>query len=301
MATLDIVYLSPASLKARATNARTHSKKQIGQIADSITTFGFTNPILIDRDKTVVAGHGRLEAAKLLGLKSVPTIRLDDLSPDQIRAYVIADNKLAENAGWDTDLLALELQGLMELDLGFDVTVTGFEMAEIDLLIDGPNTEDDADPNDSIPQIQDGPAITRPGDVWQIGPHRLICGDATQTETYTHLLKDAVAQMVFTDPPYNVPIDGHVSGLGDVKHREFAMASGEMSAAEFTRFLTTVFNNLASVSADGAIHFICMDWRHMSEVLRPHWISIDRRSRPTRSVGAVNRTAPASKRASPAT
>lgn len=256
------------ALTPRPRNPRTHSPKQIRQIADSIETFGFTNPILIDRDCNIVAGHGRVEAAKLLGIETVPTICLEDLSEAQIRAYVIADNRLAENAGWDTEILAIELKDLLEIDLNFDITITGFETPEIDLLITG--LEDgDAEPDelDAVEVPGSGPTITRPGDIWQIGQHRLICGDSTEPDIYARLLDGKRAQMVFTDPPYNVPIDGHVSGLGSVKHREFEMAAGEMTEEEFTAFLAIVFRNLAQYSADGAIQFVCMDWRHMRELL----------------------------------
>jgi hypothetical protein len=252
-------------LRPRATNPRTHSKKQIRQIARSIERFGFTNPVLIDREGGIVAGHGRIEAAKLLGLEIVPTIRLEDLTEAEIRAYVIADNRLAENAGWDRELLAIELQGLIELD--FDVTLTGFETPEIDILIGELDADEEEDPADEAPEVADGPPVTRPGDIWRIGNHRLICGDATDPKAYARLLNGAKAQMIFADPPYNVPIEGHVSGLGKVKHREFAMASGEMSEDEFTAFLATVFRNQAGHSVDGAIHFICIDWRHIGEVL----------------------------------
>ena len=260
------------TLRPRRGNPRTHTKKQIRQIADSIRTFGFTNPILVDHNNGIVAGHGRVEAAKLLGKAEVPTIRLEDMTEAEIRAYVIADNRLAENAGWDRDLLAIELQYLCELDLDFDVTITGFEMPEIDVLFGelqaAGSDPDEADPADQTPAVDDSsPATTRPGDLWLLGRHRLICGDATDPEIYARLLDGGRAQMVFTDPPYNVPIDGHVCGLGSVKHREFAMAAGEMSEAEFTAFLATIFGNLAAHAADGAIHYICMDWRHQGEVL----------------------------------
>ena len=267
MAELNVVYKSSAALKPRATNPRTHSCKQIRQIAESIKAFGFTNPVLLDSQDGIIAGHGRVAAAELLAMGSVPTICLDDLSQAQIRAYVIADNRLAELAGWDDQLLALELQGIAELDLEFDLTLTGFELPEIDILIDGLNADDDEDPDDEVPEVEPGPAVTRPGDLWRIGDHRLFCGDATEPEVYERLLDADRAQMVFTDPPYNVPINGHVSGLGKVQHREFAMATGEMSKAGFTGFLTTVFTNLAKASADGAVHFVCMDWRHIGEVI----------------------------------
>jgi DNA modification methylase len=267
MDSLKITYQDPAALRPRATNPRTHSKKQIRQIADSIERFGFTNPVLIDRAGGIVAGHGRVAAAMLLGMEKVPTIRLEDLSDAEIRALVIADNKLAENAGWDRELLAIEFQGLLELDLDFDVTISGFATPEIDILIGELDAAEEEDPADEVPELADGPPVTRLGDIWCIGKHRLICGDAKDPDAYTRLLDGAEAQMVFTDPPYNVPIQGHVSGLGKVKHREFAMASGEMSESEFTEFLAKVFRHLTTASADGAIQFLCIDWRHLGEVL----------------------------------
>jgi len=254
--------------RAQPTLARTHSKKQIIQIANAIRRFGFTNPILVDDANGIVAGHGRIEAAKIVGLDQVPTVRLSAMSQAEIRAYVIADNRLGENAGWDRALLGLELQYLTELEIDFDVTLTGFELPEIDILIgDLSLAANDNDPADAVVEVASGPAISRPGDVWQIGNHRLICGDSTRLETYQQLLGDARAQVVFSDPPYNVPIIGHVGGLGAIQHREFAMASGEMSPGEFTAFLQSVFGHLATYSVDGAIHFQCMDWRHVPEIL----------------------------------
>ena len=254
-----------AALVPRQRNPRTHTKKQIRQIAESITQFGFTNPVLVDGADGIIAGHGRVLAARQLGIEMVPVIRLEDLSEAQIRAYVIADNRLAENAGWDRELLALELQGLLELDLDFEVTITGFEAGEIDVLI-GELAEVEV-AADEVPEVAAGPVVSRLGDLWQLGRHRLLCGDATDAAAYARLLDGQAAQMVFIDPPYNVKIDGHVSGLGKIKHAEFAMAAGEMSQVEFTGFLTTVLGHLARASVDGAIHFVCMDWRHMSELL----------------------------------
>lgn len=260
-----IVHRQLADLKPRTRNARTHSRRQIQQIADSIRNFGFVNPVLVERDGTIIAGHGRVEGAKLAGLKEVPTLTVDHLTPAQIRAYVIADNKLALNAGWDNDLLALELKELT-VELDFDIRVTGFETPEIDLIFQ-PLDGDDA-PED-LPPINDRvPAVSRPGDLWQIGPHRLFCGDATQPESFRRLMGGELARLVFTDPPYNVPIDGHVCGSGKIKHPEFAMATGEMDSQTFARFLETCLRNLADASLDGSIHYVCMDWRHMCEVLR---------------------------------
>ncbi len=250
-----------------ARNARTHSKKQIRQIADSIERFGFTNPVLVSDDNEIVAGHGRVQAAKLLGLKTVPTLVLSDMSEADRRAYILADNKLALNAGWDKDLLAGELQGL--IDLEFDVELTGFDLAEIDLVLD---EADEADPaktdtaEDVIPPLLPN-AVTTSGDIWQLGRHRLICGDAQDSEVFARLLGTEQADLLFTDPPYNVKIDGHVCGLGGVQHRDFAFASGEMSQTDFTTFLSTTLGHASSRMRDGSIAYVCMDWRHMGELL----------------------------------
>lgn len=187
MQNLSIRYQAVSALTPRLGNARTHSAKQLRQIADSIRQFGFTNPVLVDAENVIIAGHGRVAAAQAIGLETVPTVCLDSLSAAEIRAYVIADNRLAENAGWDREILAIELQNLAELDLDFDVTITGFEMAEIDVLIGDLDSEPDADPADAVPAIN-GPAVTRPGDLWQIGPHRLICADATEDQSFARLL-----------------------------------------------------------------------------------------------------------------
>lgn len=191
------------------------------------------------------------------------------MSEAEIRAYIIADNKLAENAGWDKRLLGLELQYLSELKIDLDVTVTGFDVPEIDILI-GEAKEaagESSDAADRPIEPAAGPPISQHGDIWRIGEHRLICGDSTHLETYRTLLGDQRAQMVFSDPLYNVPIQGHVSGNDEIIHPEFAMASGEMSRGEFTAFLAAAFRNLVLHTVSGAIHFQCIDWRHVQEML----------------------------------
>jgi len=223
--------------------------------------------VLVSDKSEIIAGHGRVMAAKELGLATVPTVRLSHLTPEERRAYVLADNKLALNAGWDTEILAIELQAL--IDLEFDVTLTGFSLAEVDLTIDQAReasvttTDNPADHIPEPPSI----AVSRPGDLWLLGSHRLLCGDARLPEHVASLLRDERADLIFTDPPYNVPIDGHVCGLGSVRHREFAFASGEMTRDQFTAFLTTTLSNATSAAKDGAIAFVCMDWRHMKELL----------------------------------
>ncbi len=262
-----IVYQPVSALRPYPGNARTHSKKQVQQIARSIERFGFTNPVLVSDAGEIIAGHGRVRAAGLLGMSEVPTLALSHLSAAERRAYVLADNKLALNAGWDTEVLAIELQALIDLD--FDVTLTGFGLAEVDFTLDQARDSSPASPSgpdDRVPALPERP-VTRHGDLWQLGRHKLICGDARVAEDYVRLLGNERADLVFTDPPYNVVIDGNATGLGKVKHAEFAMASGEMSESEFISFLQQSLGAMASVSRDGAIAFVCMDWRHMGELL----------------------------------
>jgi DNA modification methylase len=251
----------------RRANPRTHSKKQIRQIRDSIETFGFTSPVLIDSQNRIVAGYGRVEAAKLLRLAEVPTVRLEHLSEAEIRAYVIADNRLAELAGWDPEILAIELEELSSLDLEFDVTVTGFEMPEVDILIQGraPEANDDADKIPDPDLVL--PLVSRTGDLWQLDRHRLLCGDSRDLGNYKGLMAGEKAEMVFVDPPYNVRIDGNVCGKGAIKHSEFAMASGEMSEDEYVSFLGTTLGYHAAQCANGGILHVFMDWRHLGELL----------------------------------
>ena len=262
---LLITYQPVSDLKNNPRNARTHTKYQVRQIANSITEFGFTNPVLLDHNNTIIAGHGRVTAAKQLGLSRVPAIRLEDLTPDQMRAYVIADNRLAEKAGWDQAILAIELQHLMTIESDFDVTITGFEISEIDLLLAPENKKPDPDDTFEVPDTPQ--TITQPGAMWHLGQHRILCGSALEQKSYSALMGNRRADVVFTDPPWNVPIDGHVSGNGSVRHREFPMASGEMSEFEFISFLSASLRLLARYSTSGSVHFLCMDWRHMGELL----------------------------------
>jgi DNA modification methylase len=267
-----LLMLAPQELSPYPRNARTHSRKQIGQIAASIERFGFTNPVLIDEANMVLAGHGRVSAARQLGMSAVPCVRIASLTQAEKRAYILADNKLALNAGWDEDLLAGELSFLIEEVGEIDIELTGFTVAEIDTLLDGGATgttpEDEED--DRLPTVTGAP-VSRPGDVWCLGPHRLMCGDARDRAVYDALLRDEAgdveqANMVFTDPPYNVPIRGHVTSAAGIRHREFVMASGEMESSVFKEFLEGAFRQIAEHSRDGSIHFICMDWRHIDEI-----------------------------------
>ena len=270
MAKLTIVERQIDGLNPHPNNPRMHSQKQIRQIAASIDRFGFTNPVLIDESSRIIAGHGRVEAAKLIGHLNVPTVCIKGMNDDEIRAYIIADNRLAENAGWDPEILAIELSYLSQINIEIDTTITGFETPQIDVIIDQSRIGKNAgntDEADQVPEPVVSNPVTQPGDLWQIGNHRLICGDSTQRETYEALLDEERAQMVFCDPPYNVPINRHVCGLGQIKHREFTMASGEMSDVEFVEFLSSVFGHLAAFSADGSLHYQCMDWRHIAHIM----------------------------------
>ena len=255
------------TLKPYRRNARVHSQKQIAQIAASIRRFGFVVPIMLGDGDTVLAGHGRLAAAKSLGMTAVPTIRLDHLSEAERRAYVIADNRLAELAGWDDEILAIELQELAALDLDLDLELTGFDGAELDELL-GVDVAPKIDPKADQIHEPESLAVSQLGDLWTLGAnHRLLCGDARDPNAYAALMPGEQARMVFTDPPYNVRVVGHVSGKGKNARREFVMASGEMTPADFTAFLAQSFGAMAAVSLDGSISYICMDWRHMSELL----------------------------------
>jgi DNA modification methylase len=262
---LQVEYLDIGKLRPSPQNARTHSPQQIRQLERSVAEFGFTNPPLVDSAGFILAGHGRVEAAKRLGFTRVPIIRISHLSEAQRRAYIIADNKLAEKAGWDRDILAIELQGL--IDVGFDAELTGFDVPEIEMILDARDPVSSDATADSIPDIAPTRVITKVGDLWILGDHRLLCGDARHEGSFATLMGGSSAQLVFVDPPYNVQIRGHVSGKGRIKHREFAQASGEKTQAQFTKFLEDTLGLLAEHSVDGALHFVCTDWRHLEEML----------------------------------
>ena len=261
---LAVDYLPIETLTLDPANARQHKPAQIKQIARSIEAFAFNVPVLVDRDGKVLAGHGRVLACRHLGRTEVPVIRLDHLTPEQARAFAIADNRLAETSSWDEALLAQHLKVLSELDLDFSLEATGFTVGEIDLKIQGLD-EDEPDEADDLPPI--GPAVAKPGDLWRLGKHRVLCASSLDPTSYTRLMGSDRAAMVFTDPPYNVRIDGHVSGKGKTRHREFAMASGEMSEPEFIAFLSQAARLMSEASADGALQYICMDWRHAFALL----------------------------------
>ena len=255
------------SLHLDPKNPRSHSPRQIHQIARSIETFGFNVPVLIDAKGKVIAGHGRVLACRQLGWTQVPAICLEHLTDAQAKAFMIADNRLTDNSIWDDDLLAQSLKELSELDLDFELDAIGFEMAEIDLRIEQMDAGSTKGDDGTEPPGPDAVPVSRLGDIWILGAHRVLCGNALNKADYQQLLGGRKADVIFTDPPYNVPIAGHVMGHGRVQHREFEMAAGEMTPEQFTDFLKTVFTWLVEWSKDGAIHFLCMDWRHLREIL----------------------------------
>lgn len=268
MTALQIIYRAPQTLSAHSRNARRHSPGQINKLKASISAFGFNTPVVVNESGEILAGHGRVRAAIELDLAQIPTVMLGHLSATEARAYMLADNRIAELSTWDEIQLADELEELSTTDELFEITDTGFEMPRIDVLIEDrhkPKREEDVadapvDPGTVEP-------VSRPGDLWLLGRHRLFVGDALDPLGYRALLGNERAQMIFIDPPYNVPIGGHVSGLGRARHREFVMGSGEMSPAEFEAFLRKTFDRLIAASIDGAIHYVCMDWRGLSAML----------------------------------
>ena len=264
---LCIEYVNLNDLKPYKRNPRRHSKKQLKRLEKSIDQFGCNSPIVINSDNVVLSGNARLEVAKAKGWKTIPCIRVQTMSAEDELAYVIADNQIALLATWDEEVLSQALEQLKDPVLSFDIELTGFDLVDVDRIIDAQRFEEPSNPRDDdfVPKrkIQ---SRCQTGDIWQLGPHKLICGDAQDPEVISQLMAGEVARVVFTDPPYNVPIKGNVSGLGKVSHDDFAMACGEMSRDEFTSFLNTSFQNMAKHSMDGSIHFICMDWRHTSDL-----------------------------------
>src|SRR5438128_9032804 len=259
-----ITWVAIGDLRPFPGNPRHHPEDQIARLMRSIDRV-WTNPILIDETRTILAGHARLEAAERLGRREVPTLTIAGPSAAEKRAVVIADNRLPEQAVWDFDLLREHFKELIDLD--FDVELTGFSTGEIDLMLDGKPAPGATDPADHLTGCEDGPAVSQPGDLWELGRHRLICGDALRDTAYQALLQGELAQMVVTDPPYNVRIKGHAVGRGKTRHREFTMATGEMSEEAYTAFLASFIRHAIAFSTDGSIHYLCIDWRHLPELL----------------------------------
>lgn len=259
---VEITYRVTEELKPPRRQLRTHKPKQVEQIVSAIRRMGFINPLIIDPELNIVCGVGRYLAAREIGLSRLPTIMVGHLTEAELRAYAIADNKLVLNDTWDEKLLTVELSELMVLDIDLPIELTQFDMIEIDNLL---HVEPEIE--DGPPDLGAGQPVSRLGDLFVLGEHRLLCGDSRSEESFQLLLGEERARCVFSDNPYNIKILGNVSGLGKIRHGEFVMASGEMSKAEFTDFLTSVFVLLARFSVDGAIHFQCMDHRHLREMI----------------------------------
>lgn len=265
---LQILDVPIEHLKANPNNARVHPVNQISKLKASIEQFGFLIPVLVNVEGFIIAGHGRIEAGRQLGLKTVPAIRVDHLSEAEIRAFTIADNRLAELSSWDRETLAGEFQGLLEVAPEIDLEISGFEMPEIDILIEELQVSPGADPADDFecPDDRQKP-VTEPDDLWILGNHRILHGSAVDLDGLSRLMNKQPAKAAFIDPPYNVPIKGFVSGLGNVTHREFAMASGEMTKTEYTSFLTNALDAISGQCLSGALIYTFIDWRHLQEML----------------------------------
>lgn len=263
---LEVRYCSIAKLELDPANARQHSPAQLKKLASSIQEFGFLIPVVVDGKDRVIAGHGRIEAVKKLGWAELPVIQAEHLTPAQAKAFQIADNKISTLSSWDARLLGAALKELSALDI--DLDLTGFESAETDLLIQGLDIlADDANAELADLPVKAGRAVSKPGDMWLCGAHRVLCADALNDESYARLLAGKKAQLIFTDPPYWVPIRGHVSGLGKTRHREFIQGSGPSTEGERISFFSNVLKLLAQHSVDGSIHIISMDFRHAYELL----------------------------------
>ena len=265
---LQIKNLKLGDIHAYKNNAKKHPESQVQQIISSITKFGFNNPILIDENNEIIAGHGRFMAAQVMNLETVPTVKLSHLTDAQKRAYRLADNKIAENGGWNKELLSLEIKDLEKICLNdnFVIQDIGFNDAELDSIVNFTDTKPINPKTNAVPFIPEDEIISKPGDIWQLSKHRIICGDSLNPETFAKLFENDKADMILQDPPYNVKIDGHVCGSGIIKHKEFAMASGEMTADEFTQFLMNNFALCKQYSNNGSLHYNFMDWRHVLEI-----------------------------------
>lgn len=261
---LKITYKLVGEVKENQQNPRTHSDKQIKKLEKSLITFGINIPIVIDKDNTIISGNAVYKAAVKAGYKEVPTVKIEHLTNAQKKAFAIAVNKLAEDAGWDNTILKADFEVLIEEE--FDLSTTGFETGEIDVIMLDPECEDDdVAEDDLIPDELEITERVKAGDLWQLGNHKVLCGNSLDEKAIKAILGAFKAQMVFTDPPYNVKVNGNVCESG--KHKEFAMASGEMTEAEFIGFLNSAMTNLVNHTTDGSIHFICMDWKHSKEML----------------------------------
>lgn len=241
----QIEYIEVSKLIPYANNARTHDDNQVTQIASSIREFGFNNPILIDDNYGIIAGHGRLMAAKKLGLLEAPTIKLSHLSDAQRKAYILADNRIAMNSGWDNELLALELK---DLDDNIDLSLLGFDADELSALLNPVELTDGLTDEDAVPEVPDEP-VTKLGDIYQLGNHRLMCGDSTSIDAVEKLMDGQLADQLVTDPPYNIAYEG-----GSKKREQ--IKNDEMADSEFRQFLKDVYIAADAVMKAGAVFYI---------------------------------------------
>lgn len=261
---IQIEYLGLDQIAVGDIKLRKHTRRQIDKLCRNIDKFGFMVPVIVGTHGALVTGHGRIEAARRLGLERVPAVRATHLTPEELRAFAIADNRLSELSEWDRDVLKSELGFLVSLDIEFDLETTAFEMPEIELILAG--GEDQAVGDDDDDPVPPGAlAVTRLGDVWITadGSVRIICGDSRSEDTYRLLLGNEKADLVVTDPPYNLTINGVAGGRGKAERREFHEASGEMSDGQFRQFLTEVLHHYAVFSKDGSLHYVFMDWRNI--------------------------------------
>lgn len=254
-----------SELRRHPRHARRHNPAKTRRLSTSIGALGFNVPVLVDASGQVLAGYACLSAAKILGMTHVPTISLHHLSETQATAFMLAHNKLAEDASWDDHKLAIQLKELSDLVLSFEIEATGFELPEIDFRIQSLEALETVDQLDDF-AFPARSAVTALGDLWHLGDHSLLCANALEQASYAGLLRDTKAAMVFTDPPYNVKINGNAAGYGKTTYREFPMAIGEMSDDEFIGFLTTTLSNARSNTAPGGLMYVCMDWRHSTEM-----------------------------------
>lgn len=259
-----IVQRPPAELKPGPNNPRQHPEKQIARLQTSMKHFGVMHPVLVTENSEIICGHAVVEAARRLKLPTIPTLCIADMSPVQIRAYRIADNKLAEGSEWDMSLLGEELTMIIEDEDMLCVEALGFDIAEAEIIIDGAGAAKAA-PAETIPAPKRH-AISRSGDLWTLGQHRVLCGSSLKDEDWDRVMGSNKGHVGFNDPPYNVPVAHHVSGLGKQTHREFAMASGEMSSEEFIAFNRDWLEKMTGHMHNGAVFAACMDWRHSFEL-----------------------------------
>lgn len=259
-----VVIRKRSDLKLNPANARLHSRPQLKQIARSIQAFGFNVPVLIDRENMVICGHGRLEACALIGLDDIPTMMLDNLTPEQVAGFAIAENRSGDTSKFDERQLALNLKLLAGIDLQFDLEAVGFSVTEIDLKIEGLGDLEPAGSEPAEDVVPPGPAVSRQGDLWLLGPHRILCGDALDASSYDRLLRGEQVACAFCDPPYGSSIAFYLNAPG---HREFVSCSGELKGEALVAFFDEACRLAALHSADGAIQFWCCDWRHLGELL----------------------------------